>query len=128
MSDAPSEGLIRRLAMHIHNERHGPGSWDMVRERERAKAINEARGILASKTVPAAAIEAAVKHGEAMAAEQVTALQKQLKDTRHLLAAARRAIGFFIADERFQVTVGGNPLVVEDMLRQVAAIYEETSE
>jgi hypothetical protein len=34
------------------------------------------------------------------------------------------ALGWFLDDERFQVTVGGNPNVVEPMIAQARQIYE----
>jgi hypothetical protein len=35
------------------------------------------------------------------------------------------ALGWFLADERFRVAVGGNPKVVERMLTEARAIYED---
>ena len=37
----------------------------------------------------------------------------------------RRVLGWFLADERFQVAVGGNPNVVEKMLADARVIYNE---
>lgn len=38
----------------------------------------------------------------------------------------RTALGWFVADERFQVGVGGNPNVVERMIEDAKAIYDRT--
>lgn len=38
------------------------------------------------------------------------------------------ALGWFIADERFQVAVGGNPNVVAHMLESARAIYARAKE
>ena len=44
--------------------------------------------------------------------------ERDLRATAASEAAMREALGFFLADERFQVSVGGNPNVVERMLEQ----------
>lgn len=43
----------------------------------------------------------------------------------HRAARLRKALGYFLADERFQVAVGGNPNAVEKMLAEARAIYED---
>jgi len=39
----------------------------------------------------------------------------------------RQALGYLIDDDRFQVSVGGNPDVVEKMLIRVRRVYQETA-
>lgn len=38
----------------------------------------------------------------------------------------RQALGFFLDDPRFTVSVGGNPIMVDQMLTSARAIYEDT--
>lgn len=39
------------------------------------------------------------------------------------VAGLRRALGWFVDDERFDVAVGGNPNVVEPMIAEAQRIY-----
>jgi hypothetical protein len=39
----------------------------------------------------------------------------------------RQALGYFLVDCRFDVSVGGNPDVVQAMLQRSRAVYEETA-
>lgn len=43
------------------------------------------------------------------------------------LSRMREALGWFVADERFQVAVGGNPNVVERMIAEARDLYERLS-
>ena len=38
-----------------------------------------------------------------------------------------KALGYFIADERFHVAVGGNPIVVDAMLAEVRETYSKAT-
>lgn len=59
----------------------------------------------------------------------MTTPHEELKDrieNAALLAeieALREALGWFVADERFQIAVGGNPQVVERMIEQARQVY-----
>jgi hypothetical protein len=44
------------------------------------------------------------------------------------LVRAREALGWFLEDKRFQVAVGGNPIVVERMLNDARAILFASGE
>lgn len=46
----------------------------------------------------------------------VTELQAQLERVAKERDELREALGWFLADDRFHVSVGGNPIVVEDMI------------
>jgi hypothetical protein len=39
----------------------------------------------------------------------------------------RQALSYFVADERFDIGVGGNPNVVPQMIARAKRIYEETA-
>ena len=52
------------------------------------------------------------------AADRIEALASQLAALRD---EAKKTLGYFLRDERFQVGVGGNPRVVEAMLSNAAA-------
>jgi hypothetical protein len=42
------------------------------------------------------------------------------------LIVLRRALGWFVADPRFNVSVGGDPNVVPQMIARAQQIYKET--
>lgn len=57
-----------------------------------------------------------------LSSEQKLAALAFCGDDTHVVAL-REALGWFIADERFQVAVGGNPIAVEGMLAEAQARY-----
>ncbi len=44
------------------------------------------------------------------------------------IAELEEALGWFVADERFQVSVGGNPNVVPKMIADAQAIYTKAAD
>jgi len=39
----------------------------------------------------------------------------------------RQALGYFLIDSRFDVSVGGDPLVVQSLMARARAVYDETA-
>lgn len=45
----------------------------------------------------------------------------------HAKVRLRQALGYFLADDRFEVAVGGNPIVVDAMLARARQVYADTA-
>jgi hypothetical protein len=65
--------------------------------------------------------------------EDMATLIAEVRRLRSALAASeaqvrtlREALSYFIADDRFQVGVGGNPIVVKRMFDQVISVFVAT--
>jgi len=59
----------------------------------------------------------------------LAALPEEERAAGHLavrLVVLRRALGWFVNDPRFVVSVGGNPNVVPQMIARAQQIYKET--
>ena len=52
---------------------------------------------------------------------------RQLAELALQVVRLRKALGYFVADPRFTIHVGGNPEVVPQMIASAKAIYEETA-
>ena len=59
--------------------------------------------------------------------DAVPANRRREAEMAYKILLLRQALGYFIADPRFQVCVGGNPGVVEAMIARAKQIYEESA-
>src|SRR5579883_1134976 len=62
------------------------------------------------------------------AQERAADLDDQLNLSKSRIAALEEALRFFLADDRFQVAVGGNPIAVDEMLAKARAALSPAEE
>ncbi len=68
-----------------------------------------------------------IKRPEDLAYEAAAAWKERAMNTEAELERLREALGWFVADKRFQVGVGGNPNVVEAMIAEAKNRYGESN-
>ena len=103
-----TDDLVKRLeAIYEHDWRTGHLAYTSDTAKDAATCIRAlAAQIVASKVYIANLID----KNYALTA-QLAALREE----------AKKVLGYFLRDERFQVGVGGNPNVVENMIDEAAA-------